>query len=360
MKVEDIIGQRLINQCLIGEKFDTPEKVVSWFGAIQAQDFSAAKWSIGQRMKTSTETIIESSFNDGKILRTHIMRPTWHFILPENLIWMQKLTSKNVKKLMGHYNRKLELNDDIFRKTEKIIVKTLRNRNYKTRQELKNILLKIGIKTDVQRLAHIVMWAELDCLICSGPKKGNQLTYALVEDRITKSIFLERDESLARLASQYFLSHGPAQLKDFSWWSGLSINDSLEALSLIKRKLKSFRVTEKEYFISKDSSLDTERLKSKIFLLSIFDEYIISYKDRSDLSLNKEKHEQIIPKGNTVTAVVIVEGKIAGSWRKRLKGKVLEINLSLFRSLDRDQKKSLEEQIREYEKFTSNKIVYSY
>lgn len=106
-------------------------------------------------------------------MRTHVMRPTWHFVVPEDIRWMLELTAPRVKKLIMHYNRKLELDDALFAKSNAAIVKALQSHTYLTRQELKTILMDKGIKTDVQRLAHIIVWAELDGLICSGPRRGD-------------------------------------------------------------------------------------------------------------------------------------------------------------------------------------------
>ncbi len=84
---------RLLNTGLSSHPFRSPDEVVSHLGAVQAQDFAAAKWSVGVRMQKATDDFIERAFNEGKFLRTHVMRPTWHFVMPEDIRWMQKLTS---------------------------------------------------------------------------------------------------------------------------------------------------------------------------------------------------------------------------------------------------------------------------
>ena len=163
------------------------------------------------------------------------MRPTWHFVVPEDIRWMLELTAPRVKTVLAHYNRKLELDDALFAKSNAAIIKALQGHTYLTRQELKTILTNIGIETNVQRLAHIIMWAELDGLICSGPRRGKQFTYALMEESVRKAKKLNREQALAKLALNYFTSHGPAQLKDFSWWSGLAVKDARDALDLINQ-----------------------------------------------------------------------------------------------------------------------------
>lgn len=226
MNAAEIRKLRLYNTGLSNVPFKTAPDAVSHLGAVQAQDFSAAKWGLGLRVKNSTDKGMEKAFNQGKILRTHVMRPTWHFITPDDILWMLELTAPRVKTTLASSNRRLKLDDDLLSKSNAAITKALENHAYLTRQELKIVLAYAGIDTDVQRLAHIIMWAELDGLICSGPKREKQFTYALLEERVEKTGKLSRRQALSNLAVNYFRSHGPAQVKDFSWWSGLTLKDA--------------------------------------------------------------------------------------------------------------------------------------
>ncbi len=184
MNTSEILKLRLYNSGLSHSPFKSAVEAVSHSGAVQAQDFSAAKWALGLRIKNSTDEDIEKAFNDGKILRIHVMRPTWHFVRPEDIRWMLELTAPRVKSLLANYNRKLGLDDALFARSNSAIVKALEGRTYLTRQELNAILADTGIGTDVQRLAHIITRAELDGLICSGPRRGKQFTYALLDERV--------------------------------------------------------------------------------------------------------------------------------------------------------------------------------
>ncbi|MDQ1255405.1 MAG: hypothetical protein QG646_4691 [Euryarchaeota archaeon] len=145
---------RLQSTGLINSPFKSVADAVSHLGAVQAQDFAAAKWALGMRIENSTDTDIEKAFNEGKILRTHVLRPTWHFVMPEDIRWMLELTAPRVKAFLAHYNRKLELDEPLFARSNAAIVKALKNHTYLTRKELKTILTDIGIETNVQRLAH--------------------------------------------------------------------------------------------------------------------------------------------------------------------------------------------------------------
>ena len=349
MNASEILKLRLYNTGLSHSPFKNAADAVSHLGAVQAQDFAAAKWALGLRIKNSIDESIEKAFNEGIILRTHVMRPTWHFVVPEDIRWMLELTAPRVKMLLAHYNRKLELDDALFAKSNAAIVKALQGHKYLTRQELKTILTKIGIETNVQRLAHIITWAELEGLICSGPRHGKQFTYALLEERVPKAKKLSREQALAKLALKYFTGHGPAQLKDFFWWSGLADKDARDALDLIKLELEQATFDSKIYWFPTNTNVTAPQLPSA-FLLSIYDEYTIAYKDRSDISEARDI-ERMISRGNALTAVIILNGKVAGTWGKALRKNTVEIRLNPFRNLNKEEQEALESEVARYGKF---------
>ena len=246
-------------------------------------------------------------------------------------------------------NRKLEIDRELLARSNAAIVEALQDRTYLTRQELKAVLTNTGINTNVQRLAHIIMWAELDGLICSGPLRGRQFTYALLEERVAKARDLSREQALAKLALNYFSSHGPAQLEDFSWWSGLGHKDAKEALESVKSELKPVEHNGKTYWLSAHAGAMAQKPPCAL-LLSIYDEYTIAYKDRSVISEGRDI-ERMISLGNALTAVIILKGKVAGAWKRSLKKNMVEIRLNPFRELDRDEQEALEAEVVRYGKF---------
>lgn len=349
MNASEVLKLRLYNSGLSHSLFRSAADAVSHLGAVQAQDFAAAKWALGLRIKDSTDEDIEKAFNQGSILRVHVMRPTWHFVVPEDIRWMLELTAPRVKAILAHYNRKLKLDDALFAKSNAAIVKALQGRTYLTRQELKKVLTSTGIETNVQRLAHINVWAELAGLICSGPRRGRQFTYALLEERVAKAKDLSREEALAKLALNYFTSHGPAQLEDFSWWSGLASKDARHALDSIKQELEQATLNGKRYWFS-DRSMAMAQGSPSVFLFSIYDEYTIAYKNRGDISEARDI-ERMISRGNALTAVVILDGRVAGTWNKTLKKNTVEIRLRPFRKFSKNEQEALEVAADRYGKF---------
>src|SRR5258708_18431984 len=230
----DVSALRLRNEHLTGAPLARPEDVVRWLGDVQAQDFAGAKWALAQRARTKTDASIEEAFAGGRIVRTHVMRRTWHFVVPDDVRWMQALTAPRVRAAMAYYDRKLQLDARTFGRSQAVLARTLEGGQHRTREELGRALADAGIPASGQRLGHLMMRAELDAVICSGPRRGKQFTYALLDDRCPKAAtpVLSRDEALAELTSRYFRSHGPASLRDFAWWSGLTVADVKKGVAL--------------------------------------------------------------------------------------------------------------------------------
>lgn len=351
MNSADIRNLRLQNQKLINPSFKDAVSVVGWLGAVQSQDFPAAKWAIGLRIKNRLEADIEKAFNQGKILRTHVMRPTWHFVLPEHIRWMIELTAPRVKKLLASYDRRLELDEKLLSRCNKIFTKALEGGKNLTRSELADELEKHKIMARTQRLAHILANSELDAILCSGPRRGKQFTYALLDERVPNARQLKRDEALAKLAQKYFRSHGPAQIKDFSWWSGLAMKDSNESVSMIKSELVQEIVNDKTYWMS--ATTCAERLRTNAFLLSIYDEYTIAYRDRSDIS-SEGSFEKLIRMGNALTTVVVIDGEIAGTWKRKINKGKAEVSTNLFRKINKAEQNALQKAEATYLEFFNN------
>src|SRR4030095_10783324 len=203
MKISELLARRLTNQQIIESKFKKPEELISYIYAMQAQDFAMAKWAIGLRLKNLHDTDIEKAFNTGKILRTHVMRPTWHFVCPRDIKWLLKLTAPRVIQASSFVFRRAGLDDKIFKKANKVLAKSLRGK-FLNRAQIKSELEKAKLNCDGLRLGFFLMRAELDALICSGPRIGKQHTYSLLDERAPNAAKLSREESLAKLANKYF------------------------------------------------------------------------------------------------------------------------------------------------------------
>ncbi len=316
MTITEIARQRLQNQRLTAPDFKSAVDAVKWLGAVQAQDYNAAKWALGLRMQNATDDEIEKAFAQGKIVRTHVMRPTWHFVAPADIRWLLKLTGPRINALMAHYYRKFELDAAVFRRSSRALVKALSGGRQLTRGELRNAVQRAGIKVDdLLRFAHILIHAELHALICSGARRGKQFTYALLDERAPRSRELTREEALAELAQRYFTSHGPATLQDFVWWSGHTTADAGTALNLIHSQLVAEVVGDKTYW--RPSVMAKSRPAIVAQLLPGFDEYLVAYKDRSAALTSKSR--KVAQLGNAVfSPTIILRGQVVGLWKRAL------------------------------------------
>lgn len=324
----DLVSQRLHNQKLSSPDFRKPVDVVRWFGAVQAQDFEAAKWALALRMRSATNEIVEDAFNRGTILRTHLMRPTWHFVAHDDIRWLLALTAPRVNLRCGPNYRKLELDDATFKRSKKVFERSLKNGKHLPRSELRRLLNESGIEAnDTVRFGHILIRAELDGVICSGPRIAKQFTYALFDERVPGAATMDRDEALARLTQRYFRSHGPATLQDFTWWSGLSTADARLGIELAGRDLENVTAGEKDYWnvrAREASSLHTAHL------LPAFDEYFVAYRDRQSVFDGKPS----LTAADVLGPTVIIDGTVAGTWRRTNGG----VELKLTRALKKTER----------------------
>jgi hypothetical protein len=276
MTSSEIARQRLHNQRLSSAGLKKPGDLVKWMGAVQAQDYYGAKWALGQRIQAATDDDIEKAFAVGEILRTHVMRPTWHFVAPADIRWLLKLTAPRVNAASAYSFRKLELDDAVFRRSNKALASALQGGKHLTREALRTVLKRARIAgDDLLRFNHMLIRAELDGLICSGPRHGKQFTYALLDERVPQAKALSRDEALAELTQRYFASHGPATSSDFMWWSGLSAIDVKRGLEMARSHLVEEVIGGKIYW-RPASTRGVTRAAGAAYLLPTFDEYLIA------------------------------------------------------------------------------------
>ncbi len=351
----DIANLRFRNQGIVDASFTNPADVVSWFGAVQAQDFAAAKWALGLRMSRATDAGIEEAFNRGEILRTHIMRPTWHFVAPQDIRWLLALTSPRVQAFNGSYYRKSGLDKTIFERSNKIIVKALQGGKQLTRSELDIVLRQAGIPTEKMGLSYTVMQAELDGIICSGPRRGKQFTYVLLEERIPRYKILERDEALSELIKRYFTSHCPAQIQDFVWWSGLTASDAKRGLEMNKDRLEKAVVEGQTYWFH--PSRDTAKARaSAAYLLPFYDEYVVSYKDRS--SIFDAKYARLVNnRGGILHPTIVIDGQVIGTWKRTIGKDTVTILLQPFVRLTVRQKEGIAGAAKQYGEFLGMSVT---
>ena len=362
MKRSNIAYQRLYHQHLAEAKFETPEQVVSWLAAAQAQDFAGAKWALGMRLRQASDDDLERAFTAGTILRTHLLRPTWHFVTPADIRWLLALTASRVHAANAFMYKKSGLDSATFKRGQAALVKALRGGQQLTRDELRAAFQKSGIATEgEQRMSYLMMWAELEGIVCSGARRGKQFTYALLEERVpVAKAFTRREAALAELSRRYFLSRGPATVQDFAKWSGLTITDARHGLEAVRGQLSEMTVDGQSYWRSPSGQAPKATVPTPTaHLLSIYDEYISGYKDRSAI-IDPGYGDRLKAMGNDLTAVILVNGQIVGTWKRTLTKETVVVELNLFTSPTRAENKAIEAAAQQYGVFLNRMVELTY
>ncbi|MDR2853959.1 MAG: winged helix DNA-binding domain-containing protein [Prevotellaceae bacterium] len=319
---------RTYSQQLLQPQFDTPQALVSWMGAVQAQNYAMSKWAVGIRLKNSTISAIETSLDKGEILRTHVMRPTWHLVDAHDIRWMCELSKKAIKAAAASHDKLLEIDEPLYSKVNALIEKMLAGNHHLTREEIANNLQINGIIVDSGRMVHFMQRAEIEGIVCSGKDKEKKQTYALIDERVPPTKKLNKEEALALLAKKYFQSHSPATVYDFAWWSGLSVTESKNAIALIDNELLKENIDNKCYYIRQSAETQWQAAEN-VHFLPAFDEYIIAYKYRNTV-LATEHQPKAFTKNGIFYPTILHNGKAVGVWNKTQKSKNIEINIDFF------------------------------
>lgn len=332
-----IANQRMANTRLTSPNFQTAAEVVQWFGAVQGQEYALAKWALAQRIQQAgqtsvTDADIEAAFNRGDFLRTHVMRPTWHFVTPQDIRWLLELTAPRVHAVNAYMYRQLELDEPLLKRSSEIIAQALQGGHHLTRKEVGAVLDRVGIKASSMRLGYITHYAELERIVCSGPRRGKQQTYALIDERAPQAKSLPRDEALAELTRRFFTSHGPATVHDFAWWSGLTIADVRAGIALLGDVLTAEDINGKTYWSSASAlpPLTFDDQHPDAYLLPPYDEYTIHLRDYYGIV----EPGNLEPDPNSILGgILVISGKMVGNWRRIFVRKTVQVELAPLRPL---------------------------
>lgn len=357
MTHQDISHQRLVSQKLYKTSSCSPQEIVQHLGAMQAQDYSMAKWAIGSRCD-ATEKEIEEAINSGKIIRTHILRPTWHFVAADDIYWMLDVSGPQVKRIILAETKKQGYDEKEFDKINSRIEKMLSGNNHLTRNE---IIQELNFKKVpgeyILSPVLIMMYAELDGLVCNGKMRGKQMTYSLLEERVSKpkSSKLTKEEGLAKLALRYFESHGPATLLDFSWWSGFPSTICKQIINAIELLLNSVEIDGQKYLFGKDYSPEN-CFRESVHFIPAFDEILISYKTR-EASILIEHQSKAFTNNGIFKPVILENSKVIGTWKRTIKKDYVKIETQFFNETESHKKTILFEGTKAFENYLETKIV---
>ncbi|MFD4180244.1 winged helix DNA-binding domain-containing protein [Rhodococcus sp. NPDC058514] len=346
-----VLPRRMRNQHLWGAPLRTAPEVLGALVAVQAQEFAYAKWALAQRTRTVVEADIAAAYAQGSILRTHLLRPTWHFVTPEDASWLLDLTAPRVHAVNGYYLRKLELDDATLAKTGELIAAAVDGGNHLTRRQIGAMLHAAGVEADGLRLGYILMCAELDRVVISGVPKGRQHTYAAFGERVQASDPLGRDAALAQLARRYLASRGPATVRDLARWSGLTVADCRSGIDAVADE---FRVDEVEGLaLWYPPRKDTPPRPPVVDLVQGYDECIMSYTETKGYLVEPDLAERGEPR---YMHAVLVDGRVVGRWKHTLSARSATIDMELGRALTARETAALDAELRRYGEFLELRI----
>ena len=330
----DIALLRLHSQLLAGNALDTPHAVVAHLGAVQAQDYYGALWAVGARMRDAVESDVERALAERRIVRCWPMRGTLHFVAAEDVRWMLELLAPRV--LARHrlrLERDFELDARTLRRCRTVVQRALRGGHALTRPEIYAVLERAGIPAGASRGLHILFALAHERLLCFGARRGKQPTFVLLDEWLPPAPPKPREDALVEIARRYLTGHGPATAADLAWWAGLTLREAREAIAL-----------------GGPPSEPPIRRIPRVHLLPPYDEYTVAYKDRSAI-VEPEHAKRVNAGGGILNAVLVVDGRVAGSWKRVLRGKRVEVAVSPFRVLTAREEWAMGREVARYARF---------
>ena len=346
----ELARRRLHNVGLTAARFTEPEQVVRRLGAVQSQDFGPAKWSLGQRCTDVDDAAVGEAFAAGRILRTHVLRPTWHFVLAEDIRWMLDLTAPRVLARTAYHERQTGV-DGVLGKAVDLIGEALRGGRHLTRKGIGEELRAHGIELDGQRLGHVLGHAELVGVVCSGALDGRQHTYALLDERAPQARRLSREEALAELTLRFFTSRGPATVKDFAWWSSLTMTDIRNGLDLVAGRLQREVVDGIVYWSGTETGPPLVPPSPSALLVQGYDEYVVGFtesKHLADLSGVARSQRWDRP---VFTGIVLLDGQLAGHWKRTVGADSVAVETFRYAPFGVVQQDALERAVQDHGRF---------
>ena len=308
------VSIRLLNQQLIAQQFSTPAEVVRYMGAMQAQEYRMMRWAVAMRTRKPSCKTFKKAFDEGRIIRLHLMRGTWQLVCADDYWSMIDLFApKAIAVTKGWMSsNKISIPDDELMRVREILVQTAADKRSVTKENFVQALAEKGWQMDDHRLSYHIRMAEMSGVLCSGDLLPMKATYALTVNKVKSSAKMDREEALALFTKRYFQSRQPATLEDFVWWSGLNISDCRKGIALLGNSIHIERWQGREFCMTEECRIRGFR-KGKFLLIPPYDEYLISYKSR-DIVLPPEHRHRAHNNSGIFRPVIVYDGTICGNW----------------------------------------------
>jgi hypothetical protein len=352
MNPGEVARSRLANQQITAHTSESPKDVVASFGGMQAQDYRSALWAVGLRLAKASEADVEQALATAAIVRTWAMRGTLHFVAAADVRWILGLLAPRAIAGSAYRRSQLEIDDLTLARSRDLFMAALADGSVLARPEAMGLLEGAGIKTIGQRGIHILRHLSLEGLLCQLAFKARQPTFGLLDAWVPRSAAMDRGDALAELASRYFSSRGPATLKDFVWWSGLTVADAKAAIELAATRLAREQNGDTVYWMPATSSA-VPLLEKPVSVLPSFDEYILAYADR-EMALGDIPRERVFA-GGVFRPTVVVDGRVVGTWNPGNSKRVS--SMDSFTSLDAVTLRAVDRALGDYDRFVRRSTV---
>jgi hypothetical protein len=355
--VTGVIRQRLSTQRLSSAPVDDPAEAVRLLTCVQSQERDHALFSLGLRTRDARYADLLAAHSDGAFLRTHILRPTWHFVLAEDLRWILELTSARVESSMAGRHRQLGLDDDrMVGRSLDTLVEVLTGPTPLTRAEIGAEFERRGEPVAPGApLGHLLLIGELRGLICSGPVKGVHHSYVLVDEVVPRGPSLSREEAMDRLVRRFFAGHGPASVRDFARWSSLTMTDTKRALAGIGDDLEHCEVDGETLWFDPEARARRRPHAPAAYLFPVYDEAVLTYPRLSFPVADGHPHAK---RPDPFWAWVVLDEVNVGLWKRTLARDVVEVDVRLATSLGEEGRKAVRQAAERLADFVGRELSY--
>lgn len=348
----EAIAVRMHGHALWSTRNDAPGGIVQHFVAMQAQEYSYALWATAQRMTSAPDAaVLAASADAGELLRTHVLRPTWHFVTPSDARWLLQLTGPRVQRINAPYLRREGLDEDTLARAFEVIEAELAGASHRTRKQLHEALSRSGSNFTGFSMGLVMMEAELRCLVISGASIGRQRSYALFDERVPAARQpFDRDWALGELVGRFIATRGPATLKDFAVWSGLTLADATKGLAIAQElqpgAFEAVSVEEFDCWWQPPHPVPTSPLSPRVDLVQGYDEYVMSYFPTKQLMQPTAYGPSAGP--STLLHTVLIDGVMAGQWKHTLNAHSAKVQLATLRELSAAERAAVETAVADY------------
>jgi hypothetical protein len=334
----DIARWRLRSQHLVWPQARSARDAVGSLLAVQAENPGQAAWAVASRTQNPDQADLAALLDDGAVLRTHVLRPTWHFVRAEDIGWLLDLTGPRVRRVTGQQLRNTHgLDGRSVDQAVAAVMQALASRGQLTRAQLADELRERGIRGSGQMLMILLAHAELDGLICSGRVVGGEHTYALMGERVPTSRRLGRTEALAELALRYFTGHGPATERDLAYWATLTLTDVRAGLQQVRDRLDSFQHDGRTFWHAPGEAPRGPQQPAG-HLLQILDE---TYRGYQDSRWVLDAAGDVPRTRETAAGMALVDAQLRAAMRRTIANDHVQFDLRPYRALTPPQIEAL-------------------